>query len=164
MAGPDRSPDLDEGRLTAAIERAAAFAGAPVVAAYLFGSHSERRAHRESGIDLAVLLDRERAASDGDRFEFRVRLTSALIAELRTNAVDLVVLNDAPPGLASRIVTRGRRIFCSDPAAEHAFRRDVQLRAADLEPFLRRARAVKLRAMAPWAEANVERCPRSDCG
>lgn len=148
MAGPDPSLDLDEPRLTAAIERAAALVGAPVVAAYLFGSHSEGRAHRESDVDVAVLLDRERAASDRDRFEFRVRLTSALIAELRTNAVDVVVLNDAPPGLASRIVTRGRRVFCSDPAAEHAFRRDIQLRAADLEPFLRRARAVKLRAMA----------------
>jgi hypothetical protein len=36
----------------------------------------------------------------------------------------------------------------AEPAAEHAFRRDVQLRAADLEPFLRRARARKLEVLA----------------
>jgi hypothetical protein len=36
---------------------------------------------------------------------------------------------------------------CSDPEADHAFRRDSQLRAADLEPFLRRARALKLEAL-----------------
>jgi hypothetical protein len=61
--------------------------------------------------------------------------------------VDVVVLNDAPPGLASRIVTAGRAVYCRDPAIEHAFRRDVQLRAADLLPFIRRTRRVKLEAI-----------------
>lgn len=147
MTTSDHAPDRDEHLLGAAIERAASKLGVPIVAAYLFGSRAEGRAHRESDIDLAVLLDWGRAGSDRERFEARVLLTSALIAELRTNAVDVVVLNDAPPGLASRIVTRGRRIYCSDSAIERAFRRDIQLRAADLEPFLRRARAAKLRAM-----------------
>lgn len=48
-----------------------------------------------------------------------------------------------------------REIFCSDAAADHAFVRDVQLRAADLEPFLRRLRRVKLEALAS------SRCSRS---
>ena len=52
------------------------------------------------------------------------------------------------PQLARRIVTRGRRVFCSDAGADHAFVRDVQLRAADLEPFLRRTRRVKLESIA----------------
>ena len=50
--------------------------------------------------------------------------------------------------LARHIVTTGRRVFCGDPERDHAFVRDVQLRAADLEPFLRRTRALKLDAMA----------------
>jgi len=41
----------------------------------------------------------------------------------------------------------GRQIFCSDPERDHAFVRDVQLRAADLEPFRRRPRRLKLDAM-----------------
>jgi hypothetical protein len=45
-------------------------------------------------------------------------------------------------------VTTGRRIYCSDPDLDHAFVRDVQLRAADLEPFLRRTRARKLASLA----------------
>ena len=61
---------------------------------------------------------------------------------------DVVVLNDAPPTFAASIVTRGRRLRCADPEAEHAFRRDVQLRAADLKPFLERTRRIKLRALA----------------
>lgn len=70
------------------------------------------------------------------------------MAELRTNAVDVVLLNEAPPLFARRIVSSGRRIVCTDEAAEQTFRRDAQLMAADLEPFLRRARSVKLRALA----------------
>jgi hypothetical protein len=59
-----------------------------------------------------------------------------------------VVLNDAPPSFGRHIVTRGRRVSCADPEADDAFRRDVQLRAADLEPFLRRMRRLKLEALA----------------
>lgn len=72
---------------------------------------------------------------------------AALTAELHEDALDLIILQEAPPHLARRIVTGGRRVFCSDPDADAAFVRDVQLRAADLEPFLRRTRAVKLRSL-----------------
>jgi hypothetical protein len=57
-----------------------------------------------------------------------------------------VVLNDAPPGLGRHVV-RGRRLVCFDTEADHAFVRDVQLRAADLEPFLQRTRRLKLQAL-----------------
>lgn len=73
---------------------------------------------------------------------------AALGGALRVSDVDLVVLNDAPPGLAAHIATRGVLLYCADAEAEQAFRRDAQLRAADLEPFLRRTREIKLRAIA----------------
>ena len=50
--------------------------------------------------------------------------------------------------LTREIVTRGELLTCRDPEREHAFRRDVQLRAADLAPFLRRMRQIKLEALA----------------
>ena len=119
---------------------------AGVLAAYLFGSHAARRPHRESDVDVAVLLSwsLDRAA----RFAARVRLASVLPARLGTRDIDVVVLNDAPPHFARRIALDGTRVFCRDAEAEHAFRRDVQLRAADLEPFLVRTRRVKLEALA----------------
>src|SRR6266850_506691 len=122
-------------RLEAAFRHAAAD---DVVSTYLFGSHADDRAHRESDIDVGVLLRRELHPTARERFEARLHLISLLATELGTDRVDVVVLNDAPPHLARRIVTRGRRVACSDPEADHAFVRDVQLRAADLEPFLRR--------------------------
>jgi hypothetical protein len=50
-------------------------------------------------------------------------------------------------GSLARIVTRGVRLHCSDPELDHAFVRDVQLRATDLAPFLRRMREIKLEAI-----------------
>lgn len=118
-----------------------------VVSAYLFGSHAEDRAHRESDVDIAVLLDYGEYPDARGRFETRLRLIADLGNLLRRNDVDLVILNDAPPELGARIVTEGKRLFCSDDDADHAFVRDIQLRAADLRPFLERMRRIKLEAM-----------------
>jgi predicted nucleotidyltransferase len=138
-----REPD----DVVSAVERTFATAAFPgLVSAYLFGSYSLGRAHAESDVDVGVLLRHATYPTAGERFEARLRL----IAELQPaigRAVDLVVLNDAPPPLARRIVTAGRRVFAADLAADHAFVRDVQLRAADLVPFLRRTRQRKLAAI-----------------
>jgi predicted nucleotidyltransferase len=132
-------------RLTRLFEDGAAIA--PVVV-YLFGSHAAGRPHRESDVDVGVLLPWGSYPSARDRFAARVELTSWLEAELRRGPLDVVVLNDAPPHLGRHIVTTGIRVFCSDPEVAHAYLRDVMLRAADLEPFLRRARRTKLEALA----------------
>jgi hypothetical protein len=116
-----------------------------LVSAYLFGSQTEGRAHRESDVDVGVLLDRACYPDAEDRFGLRVRLGSALIGLLHRNEVDVVVLNDAPPLLGRRIVNEGRRVYCQDAERYKDFRRDVQSRAADLAPFLVRMRKVKLR-------------------
>jgi len=123
-------------------------APARVVSAYLFGSRAEARYHTESDIDVGILLPLGAPATERERFDLRVRLTSWLIGRLHREDVDVVILNDAPPLFGRRIVTAGRRVYCSDGAADHAFVRDVQLRAADLQPFLRRTRRVKLAAIA----------------
>lgn len=118
-----------------------------VVSAYLFGSVARGAEHAESDVDVGVLLDRSRHADRADRTEARIRFTSDLIHVLGRNEVDVVVLNDAPPELGRAIVTRGERVYCAAPEADHAFVRDVQLRAADLDPFLRRMRRIKLEAL-----------------
>ena len=118
-----------------------------LVSAYLFGGHAAGRAHRESDVDVAVLLAWDVHPTVKARFDERLRLSALLGSAQRTDRIDLVVLNDVPPHLGRRIVTTGRQIFCSDPERDHAFVRDVQLRAADLEPFLSRTRQVKLDAL-----------------
>lgn len=101
-----------------------------VVAAYLYGSHGGGRPHRESDVDVAVVLDA--SLSRQRRFDLRLELIGDVMGALHFNEVDLIVLNDAPPLLAAHVVQRGIPVYIGDPEAEHAFRRDIQLRAGDL--------------------------------
>jgi len=119
-----------------------------VASVYLFGSHAEGRAHRESDVDVGILLLWERHPTQDDRFDMRVQLGSELIAVLHHNEVDVVILNDAPPLLGRKIIYDGIRVFLGDPEVDHAYVRDVQIRAADLEPWLRRLRKLQLEALA----------------
>lgn len=118
-----------------------------VQAVYLFGSHAEHRAHRESDVDVGVLLSRSAYPTREARSEARIVLGSEIIAALHENDVQLVVLNDAPPHLGRHVVTSGLPIYVGDPPADHAFVRDVQLRAADVAPFLNRMGRIKLNAL-----------------
>ena len=129
----------------------AAFERSPVrgvVSAYLFGSRARDSAHRESDIDVGVLLDHTLHRARRDRFDARLRLAAHVMALLATDLVDLVVINDAPPHLARHVMLDGHRVYCADFEADKAARRTAMSRAADLEPFLRRMRSIKLRAIA----------------
>lgn len=131
------------------LERLLRLATPPALdAAWVFGSHAAGRAHRESDLDVGVLLGRDRLPTADARFAEGVRLAAWLMAELRLPLVDVVVLNDAPPGLAAHVSSCGRPVHVGDAEREHAFRRDAMLRAADLAPFLRRTRRLKLDALA----------------
>jgi uncharacterized protein len=112
----------------------------PVVSAYLFGSEARGTAHRDSDVDVAVLLRPEAGHDRARAFDLRVTITSQLIAALHRNQVDVVVLQQVPPLLARAIVIGGRRVFCRDAEADRRFVRDTQLRAADLEPFVQKGR------------------------
>jgi predicted nucleotidyltransferase len=138
---------LTPGEVGGALE--AALAEEPRIAAasaYVFGSVAEGRTHRQSDVDVALLLVRAAHPRATDRFEARLRLSARLAGRLG-RPVDVVILNDVAPGLGRHVVSRGARVLCRDADADHAFVRDVQLRAADLDPFLRRLRRLKLDAL-----------------
>jgi predicted nucleotidyltransferase len=120
-----------------------------LVSVYLFGSWAEGRAHRESDVDLGVLFDRAALPTRKQRFNASLEVRAELGAALGCDRLDLVVLNDAPPLLARRIVTHGQLIYCGNLELDHVFVRDVQLRAADLAPYLTRMQQIKLEALAP---------------
>ncbi len=119
-----------------------------MVAVYLFGSRVSGNLHRDSDVDLAVLLDRRLYPDERHRFEARLGWIAQLEPSVGGAGLDLVVLNDLPPLFARRIVWEGREVFCSHRQQARAFVRDVQLRAADLAPWLERMRRLKLQALA----------------
>ena len=114
-----------------------------IVSVYLFGSFAAGRDHRESDVDLGVLLDRRVYPGARERFEVRLLLGTSFSDAFGRRA-DVVILNDAPPQFARAIVTGGRRLLVTDEDRDRDFVRDAQLLAADIEPFLRRMRALKL--------------------
>lgn len=141
------APSPSRTAVEAALERVLGEAGVPdVVSAYLFGSVAESRVHCESDIDLGVLLTWASPPDRAQRFDAGLLVAGRLQGVLG-RVVDLVVLNDAPPLLGRHVVTQGARVLCRDARADHDFVRDVQLRAADLAPWLGRFRAIKLAAL-----------------
>jgi uncharacterized protein YutE (UPF0331/DUF86 family) len=102
---------------------------------YLYTDGGDVGTSRDSDLDIAVLLDPAYYPDRKARSQLRLSLASDLIHTLGDNHVDLVVLNDSPAMLGKRVVTGWPRIFCSDPEADHAFVRDIQLRAADMELY-----------------------------
>jgi len=114
-----------------------------IAAVWLFGSWAAGRPHWESELAFGVLPE---PATHPDR-ESRLLLRSQLATELseiaEDPALDLIILDDAPPSVARRIVTEGRRLVATDPETVRCFLRDLQIRAADVDAFLslhRRAR------------------------
>jgi predicted nucleotidyltransferase len=83
-----------------------------VLEAYLFGSRATGRAQLHSDIDVAVYVDDSRILSAG--YGYTSELTAHLMAALRTNEIDVVVLNRAPPVLYHRVLRDGRRILARD--------------------------------------------------
>jgi len=106
-----------------------------ILSLYFYDGMGNGGTARDSDLDLAVLVDPETYPDRKARAQLRLSLASELIHALRDNHVDLVILNDSPASLGRKIVRSWPRIFCADPEADHAFVRDVQLRAADMELF-----------------------------
>ena len=117
----------DAGTVEAVIrETAARFPS--VWTAYHFGSGAAGRSGPLSDVDIAVLLDP--AARD----ETCGELEDALCRALRTDRVDLVLLNRAPAAPAYRVVRDGRRVICRNARAREAFESDTVMRYLDFKP------------------------------
>ena len=138
--------------LEALVERIAALL-APrqeVLEAYLFGSQATGRAQPHSDIDVAVYVDEAGAVHSG--YGYPAELTTVLMAGLRTNRVDVVVLNHAPPVLYHRVLRDGVRVLSRDLRATttregYALSRycDYVPQLAKIEAAMRAARTRKPR-------------------
>jgi predicted nucleotidyltransferase len=114
-----------------------------IQAAFLFGSQATGRAHADSDIDVALLVD---AASARTAARDRTRRLLGLFgAHLAADRLDLVILNDAPPALAFQVLKNGKLAFERDRTALHRFRVNTYARHADFEPTERFFRAVTRR-------------------
>jgi predicted nucleotidyltransferase len=80
--------------------------------AYLFGSVAGGNAGKLSDIDLAVFLDE--SLSKKERFNLQLKLISELTGILRTDRIDLVIMNDAPLTLNYEIIKANHPLLIRD--------------------------------------------------
>jgi len=98
--------------------------------AYLFGSHAKGEATELSDVDLAVSFD-----VGADARKAQGELLDALVRELETDRIDLVLLEDVPPPLAFRIIRDGERLVARDPREDVSFRTRTIWRYLDFKPL-----------------------------
>jgi predicted nucleotidyltransferase len=87
--------------------------GLPMITAYLFGSTARGDQGPLSDYDIAV-----QAASgltSRQRFQLKLDLIERLSRSLKTDRIDVVILEDAPPLLAHRILKEGKILYCRNP-------------------------------------------------
>jgi len=113
---------------------AAILGGRNVVFAYLFGSQARGQIGPLSDIDIAVCFDE--ALTHDDRFDLRLGVLGELTDLLKTDSVDVVVLNDAPPLLAHRILKEGVLLFSRDDRGRLEFETNAVLKYLDWEPYV----------------------------
>lgn len=108
-----------------------------VIFAYLFGGLGKGRRTPLSDIDIAVYLK-----SAADIASTKMTLINLLMQFLNTDAVDLVILNDAPLSLAGRIQRTSKVLVDKAPPRRYAYESLIRREFAD---FLIQERAVLYR-------------------
>jgi uncharacterized protein len=104
-----------------------------IQAAYLFGSVAAGRPRPDSDIDIAVLVDRR--VRPARRLDYRLKLMADLGAALRRSDVGVVILNEAPPLLAHRVLSKGTLVFERSASARVRFQVRTASRYFDLVPM-----------------------------
>lgn len=100
---------------------------------YLFGSAGRGEADALSDVDVGfVLADRRPLEEDPVSLHENLRQAAARMLKVRRDAVDVTVLNVAPPLVAYQAIKEGRLLYCADEHRRVEFEDRVLQKALDL--------------------------------
>jgi predicted nucleotidyltransferase len=98
-----------------------------ILFAYLFGSQASGTTGPLSDVDVAVFT------RSPISFDARLLMLADLTMFLKTDAVDLIELRDAPPLLTYEVVSSGQLLFSKDSGAQNRFEQKSFLRYFDTQ-------------------------------
>ena len=84
---------------------------AEIEIAYIFGSIARGTESALSDIDIAILIDDQQINDDKFRYGYKAEILADLMKTLKTNNVDLVILNEANTLLRHRVLYHGKLIY-----------------------------------------------------
>lgn len=103
-----------------------------VAVAYLYGSTARGTPGPLSDVDVAVLL-----SGDGNHHRRRLELIGLVSEVVSSDKADVVLLNDAPPAFAYRVLRDGRLLVCRDEGARVRHWTRTVVRYLDMAPMRR---------------------------
>ena len=104
-----------------------------IQAAYIFGSVAADRARPDSDVDIAVLVDRR--VRPARMLTYRLGLMADLGSALRRSDVEVVILNEASPLLAHRVLSQGQLVLERSASARVRVQGNPARRYFDLIPM-----------------------------
>ena len=114
--------------------------------AYLFGSVAKGKAGKLSDVDIAVLLDE--SLNKKQKFDLQLELISDISELLKTDKIDLVVINEAPLSLKFEIIKANCPLFVRDRMEKIDFEQMVMSRYLDRKYYEKRASSEFLKKVA----------------
>ncbi|KPV62990.1 MAG: Nucleotidyltransferase domain protein [Candidatus Bathyarchaeota archaeon BA2] len=96
---------------------------------YLFGSYAKGKVGPLSDVDIAVLLDGR--LDKQESFDLRLRLINGISSILKTDKLDVVVMNNAPLLLNYNIISQGRVLDSKDELERAMFETRILSRYLD---------------------------------
>ncbi|MBI4548513.1 MAG: nucleotidyltransferase domain-containing protein [Ignavibacteriae bacterium] len=101
--------------------------------AYLYGSYGEGKEGPLSDGDIAVFLTKE--VPPDNYFELRLRMMTDMFKILKTDEVDLIILNEVNLSLTYHAISKSTVLFERDPRVRIEFQVRTMDRSFDTKPF-----------------------------
>lgn len=105
--------------------------------AYVFGSTAQERTNTLSDVDLAIILGSQRVNEKSYRYGYKAEILADLIKLLKTNNVDLVILDEVSPLLRQRVLYFGKLIYSKNEQKRIQFQTDTVNKYNDFRQLIK---------------------------
>lgn len=109
-----------------------------VIFAYIFGSYAKMKPAPLSDVDVAVYIDPLKISKEM-LFDEKLELIGIITGALRTDEVDLVMLNETPISFVYQILKNKKILFSKDEKGRVGFEAGCLALYFDTEPLRKRA-------------------------